>query len=92
VRPSRTALRCSLRRALRSDNADPVHGLLWPRKGALVNEPPSQGDAGGSLARRHETGLRDDSYRLISTAFVVTQYFASMLAFSHFGREAGSFR
>ena len=31
-------------------------------------------------------------YRLISTACVVTQYFASMLAFSHFGREAGSFR
>jgi len=33
-----------------------------------------------------------DSYRLNSTAFVVTQYFASMLAFSHFGRAAGAFR
>ena len=30
-----------------------------------------------------------DDYRLISTAFVVTQYLASMLAFSHFGRDAG---
>ena len=32
------------------------------------------------------------SHRLSSTACVVTQYFASMLAFSHLGREAGSFR
>ena len=35
---------------------------------------------------------RDDRYRLISTACVVTQYLASMFAFSHFGRVAGSFR
>ncbi len=32
------------------------------------------------------------SYRLISTACVVTQYFASMLAFSHLGSVEGSFR
>ena len=31
-------------------------------------------------------------YRLLSTACVVTQYLASMFAFSHCGREDGSFR
>ena len=38
------------------------------------------------------TSLGMTVYRLISTAFVVIQYLASMLAFSHFGRDAGSFR
>jgi hypothetical protein len=56
-------------------------------KGTIPADPSGPG-------RRESLGMtaRDDSYRLISTACVVTQYFASMLAFSHVGREAGAFR
>ena len=48
--------------------------------------PPRSGKA-GPMGFGGMTG-----YRLSSTACVVTQYLASMLAFSHFGSDAGSFR
>ena len=59
-----------------------------PRNEAALRGPASRTPA-PAFFRRPGGG---PAYRLSSTACVVTQYFASMLAFSHFGRVAGSFR
>jgi catechol 2,3-dioxygenase-like lactoylglutathione lyase family enzyme len=53
---------------------------------------PGHGPAGRGLHMSEGEPGADSAYRLISTACVVTQYFASMLDFSHRGRVAGSFR
>jgi hypothetical protein len=53
---------------------------------------PGRPAAGRGLHMSEGEPGADSAYRLISTACVVTQYFASMLDFSHCGRVEGSFR